>query len=61
MVAIVPNPVVMLPLLKAPVPVIFPCTAVGSVWLKLGTPDESVTNTLLLAEPVTCMAEVPLP
>ncbi len=60
-VEIVPKPVVIEPLAKAPVPVMLPCTAVGSVCVKLGTPVPSVAKIALAAEFVACTGLVPLP
>ena len=44
-----------------PVLVILPCTAVGRVWLRLGTLLPLVTSTLLAAADVTWSALLPLP
>ncbi len=61
LVDMVPKPPVIEPAARAPVWVMFPCTAVGRVWLKEGTLLPLVTNTLLAAAAVTCSAPVPLP
>ena len=60
-VEIVPKPLAIEPEVSAPVDVMLPCTALGNVWLRLGTFDPLVTNILFAAAAVTCTALVPLP
>mgnify|MGYP001606642318 CR=1 FL=1 len=60
-VEITPKPEAIEPADRAPVVVMLPWTAVGRVWLRLGTLLPSVTRTLSAEELVACNAAVPLP
>jgi len=60
-VEMVPKPLAMLPLLRAPVDVMLPCTVVGSVWVRPGTLEPLVARILSAAEAVAWIALVPLP